>query len=147
MLTKAFFIETHMSTYFQKLRDPRWQKKRLEVMQINEFHCEICGDGESPLNVHHKAYFKNKEPWEYLNQQLSCLCESCHDQEHKNIDPFKFFGSLLNLDGPGSKDAVSLVLAGIVNFDYFLALEILNIEDSIYFKKRYEIGQKLKDSL
>lgn len=42
------------STYAEKLKDPRWQKLRLEVMNRNEFHCEICGSGESTLWLEEK---------------------------------------------------------------------------------------------
>jgi methionyl-tRNA synthetase len=59
-----------MSAYWEKLKDPRWQKLRLEAMQKADFHCERCGDGESTLNVHHKEYFKGREPWEYKPKQL-----------------------------------------------------------------------------
>ena len=77
---------SYKSAYAQKLRDPRWQKKRLEVMQENEFSCEICGDDSSTLNVHHKQYLKGFEPWEYHARQLACLCESCHEETHKMHD-------------------------------------------------------------
>jgi hypothetical protein len=136
-----------MSSYFEKLRDPRWQKMRLEVMQTNEFCCEICGDSTSTLNVHHKAYFKDRDPWEYLPQQLSCLCENCHEQNHKTIDPLKFFGSLLFLDGPKSRDSVSLIIAGILGYDYTLSLEITGFKDSKFSAKLYKLGQKIGDTL
>lgn len=69
-------------TYASKLKDPRWQRKRLEVMEYNSFECEVCGDKESTLNVHHKAYKKNAEPWEYEEHELSCLCDGCHAEAH-----------------------------------------------------------------
>jgi hypothetical protein len=147
MLIKAFFIEAHMSTYFQKLRDPRWQKMRLEVMQKNEFCCEICGDSKSTLNVHHKVYFKDRDPWEYLPEQLSCLCESCHEENHNKIDSLKFFTSLVPLDGPISKDPLCLVIAGLLDFDYKLSLEIIGYEDCEFASKRYKLGQKLGEIL
>jgi len=68
-------------TYQEKLKDPRWQKKRLEIMERDEFRCQYCGDDESTLNVHHYYYEKNKEPWDYNNDDLTTLCEDCHDSE------------------------------------------------------------------
>jgi hypothetical protein len=68
-----------MSQYWQKLKDPRWQKKRLEVMQRDEFRCTSCCDDEATLNVHHAFYSKGAEPWEYDNFYLTTLCESCHE--------------------------------------------------------------------
>jgi hypothetical protein len=70
-----------MSNYSELLRDPRWQKKRLEIMQRDEFSCQNCGDGESILNVHHKYYVSGKKPWEYDNVSLITLCEDCHECE------------------------------------------------------------------
>jgi predicted HNH restriction endonuclease len=69
-------------TYYEKLKDPRWQKKRLEVMSEHNFTCEMCADSETTLNVHHKEYFKDWEPWQYANSQLTCLCENCHEATH-----------------------------------------------------------------
>ena len=40
-------------TYSQKLRDPKWQKKRLEVLQRDEFCCQLCNDKETELHIHH----------------------------------------------------------------------------------------------
>jgi len=68
-----------MATYFEKLRDPRWQRKRLEIMERAGFACEKCGDKTSTLNVHHGYYEKGLEPWEYESNTLWCLCESCHE--------------------------------------------------------------------
>lgn len=69
--------------YSEKLKDPRWQKKRLEIMQRDNFKCEICGDTESTLVVHHWMYTKNTDPWDYPNEILSTLCEYCHEEEHE----------------------------------------------------------------
>lgn len=68
-----------MSTpYWQKLRDPRWQRKRLEIMDRDKFECQLCGDNESTLNVHHKFYLRGLDPWDYPNVALVTLCEGCH---------------------------------------------------------------------
>lgn len=67
------------STYSEKLRDPRWQKKRLEIMERDGFKCRACGSGTDTLNVHHLYYDKGASPWEYENDALITLCESCHE--------------------------------------------------------------------
>jgi hypothetical protein len=67
-------------SYWELLRDPRWQKKRLEVMQRENFTCEECGDVSQTLNVHHSYYEKGKSPWEYPSESLHCLCETCHSE-------------------------------------------------------------------
>jgi hypothetical protein len=66
-------------SYFEKLRDPRWQRKRLEILGAQGFTCQRCSDGSSPLHVHHAFYAKGLEPWEYEAGAYVVLCESCHE--------------------------------------------------------------------
>jgi len=68
--------------YSEKLKDPRWQKKRLEVLERDGWCCQNCGDSESTLHVHHKYYERNKEPWEYPLDAFLTLCEQCHEWEY-----------------------------------------------------------------
>jgi hypothetical protein len=68
-------------TYKEKLLDPRWQKKRLEILQRDNFTCQMCGDTKSTLQVHHKLYIKGNDPWEYPNLMLITLCGDCHEHE------------------------------------------------------------------
>lgn len=67
-------------TYSEKLKDPRWQKRRLEILSRSDFTCEDpgCGNKEETLHVHHLDYLSNAEPWEYPDEYLMVLCESCH---------------------------------------------------------------------
>ena len=69
------------SSYSQKLRDPRWQKKRLIIMDRDKFTCCNCGESEQTLNVHHCYYEAGREPWDYPEASLITLCESCHESE------------------------------------------------------------------
>jgi len=64
--------------YYEKLKDPRWQKVRLQVFERDEWACVVCGNKTKPLNVHHVAYFQGMEPWEVPRGFLVTLCESCH---------------------------------------------------------------------
>lgn len=73
-----------MANYAEKLKDPRWQKKRLEIMSRDKWACTSCGDGKSQLHVHHEKY--KGDPWEAQDKHLKTLCEDCHSIEHgKNI--------------------------------------------------------------
>lgn len=65
-------------TYAEKLRDPRWQRKRLEIFERDKFSCRFCADTESPLHVHHRRYDRLKDPWDYPNDNFLTLCETCH---------------------------------------------------------------------
>lgn len=68
--------------YIEKLKDPRWQKKRLEIMQRDDFRCRACENEDGTLNVHHVWYDKNKEPWESDDDDLVTLCDYCHKIWH-----------------------------------------------------------------
>lgn len=88
--SRAFFIGKSMSNdYFASYQNPLWQKKRLENLQLANYQCVNCGEKDSQLHVHHKQYFKGRNPWEYENNQLEVLCESCHKEAHKVIDAIK----------------------------------------------------------
>lgn len=65
-------------TYSEKLKDPRWQKKRLEVLSKARFKCKWCKDDKETLHVHHIEYSKGNSPWEYDLTNFLCLCETCH---------------------------------------------------------------------
>lgn len=64
-------------TYAEKLKHPKWQKKRLEILQRDNFKCRYCGDEETTLNIHHLKY-NGKNPWEISNDFLITTCEHCH---------------------------------------------------------------------
>lgn len=59
-------------------KDPRWQRKRLEILNRDEFACRICGDTEMELHVHHLVYTRGHKPWEYENKHLLSVCKQCH---------------------------------------------------------------------
>ncbi len=68
-------------SYSELLKDPRWQKKRLEVLNSDDFQCQWCGDKETTLHVHHFVY-KGK-PWEVELGDLATICEECHFIQHQ----------------------------------------------------------------
>lgn len=64
--------------YWQLLKHPNWQKRRLERLELGGFTCAHCDATEVPLHVHHGLYRKNAQPWEYADTELHVLCENCH---------------------------------------------------------------------
>lgn len=76
-------------TYAEKLKDPRWQRKRLEVMKQAGFKCEICWDSQSSLQIHHPVYKKGADPWDYEKGELLCCCEECHKTATASQKKFK----------------------------------------------------------
>ncbi len=75
--------------YFELLRHPKWQEKRLRIMERDGFECCECGDKETTLNVHHSYYTKGAKPWEYPDESLRCLCEPCHEKRHAILNQIK----------------------------------------------------------
>lgn len=65
--------------YSDKLKDPRWQRKRLEILQRENFTCESCGDTTRTLHVHHGYYETGLDPWDYESSTLHCVCDTCHE--------------------------------------------------------------------
>jgi hypothetical protein len=69
------------TAYQKKLLDPKWQKKRLEILNRDKWVCRMCCDGKNTLQVHHKYYIGGKNPWEYDDHILVTLCSECHEHE------------------------------------------------------------------
>lgn len=63
-------------TYAEKLKSPKWQRKRLKIYERDNFTCKLCGDTETTLNVHHLKYSAN--PIETPDYDLITLCQHCH---------------------------------------------------------------------
>lgn len=115
-------------TYADKLKDPRWQKRRLELFEAAGWRCEECKSKTKTLHAHHGYYKRNTEPWEYPDEVMHVLCDACHkemqaalERVHKRIGGFSFptlmalDAMLCGLEGAGkSKRDVLLLLASIV---------------------------------
>lgn len=85
------------SSYAEKLKDPRWQKKRLEVLQRDEWKCVYCGADDKTLHVHHLMYWPGRDPWDYRNEFLQSLCYECHENtrvEPDGLDPENAGGNM-----------------------------------------------------
>lgn len=66
--------------YSEKLKHPKWQKKRLEILQRDNFTCVLCGDKETELQINHLKY--TGEPYDAPNKDLETLCKHCHALKH-----------------------------------------------------------------
>ena len=65
-------------TYSEKLKDPRWQKKRLGVLKRDKWTCQGCGNKKETLHVHHINYKEGRNPWDIETEWLLTLCAECH---------------------------------------------------------------------
>ncbi|KKK75087.1 hypothetical protein LCGC14_2877230, partial [marine sediment metagenome] len=74
--------------YKEQYKDPRWQKRRLKELERTDYTCEVCGDKEQILHVHHGSYLKGLDIWaeEY---SLYVLCKDCHETAHELMEEIK----------------------------------------------------------
>ncbi len=106
-----------MTSYADRLKDPRWQRRRLEILQHYDWACGECGAREKTLHVDHKLYRKGAMPWEYENHELQALCVDCH-------------ASTTNI-----RAAITISLARLDSFD----LErVLGYVDGLWIDKAWE---------
>ena len=74
--------------YSEQLKSPMWQKKRLKIMERDNFSCSCCKSNHKQLNVHHYKYKPFKMAWEYEDNMLTTLCDDCHKLIHSVQDSF-----------------------------------------------------------
>lgn len=89
--------------YSDQLKSPKWQKKRLQVLNRDKFTCKLCKDTETTLHIHHIEYTADFA-WEEPIENLVTLCEHCHkevEQIKNDIDfkDIKIYKSIGWIDG------------------------------------------------
>lgn len=122
------------SKYFELLKHPEWQRKRLEVLEAANFECSDCGGKEKTLHVHHTYYERGLKPWEYPSESLHCLCEDCHTCAQAGMTELHRQIGRLNLSDHGR-------LLG-----YARGLEALEYPDPFFFIDSYEMAQGIGDA-
>lgn len=68
--------------YLDQIKSPKWQKRRLDILNRDDFTCQMCGSKDKTLHVHHTIYIPKRKIWEYSDKQLITLCEDCYNKEH-----------------------------------------------------------------
>lgn len=127
-------------TYSELLSDPRWQKKRLEIMQRDNFTCQHCGCTTQALHVHHK-YYNSSLPWEYPDNAYITLCEHCHALEHDDKEMIFLIHELneLGFTNRMIEDILRDILVKLVYFNY----PIEEIEKYYFDKKFYYLDKNI----
>jgi 5-methylcytosine-specific restriction endonuclease McrA len=75
-------VTVRKKTYTDKLKDPRWQKKRLKILERDGWKCTCCEEDKETLEIHHLVYHFGFAPWEYDDSELITFCSKCHKFEH-----------------------------------------------------------------
>ena len=92
-----------MGSYAEKLRDVRWQKRRLEICASAHWTCAICGSTTKTLTVHHVVYVRGRNPWEYRDELLQCMCEPCHFEREEIFRKITDAAKIALMDFPTSR--------------------------------------------
>lgn len=67
--------------YNNMLLDPRWKKRRRQIIKRDGKKCTKCGSTKH-LEVHHIKYRNGIAPWEYNDDEMITLCMYCHGAIH-----------------------------------------------------------------
>lgn len=105
--------------YADALADPRWHRRRLQILERDNSTCCRCGyapgdpfEPQLKMHVHHLRYFRGRLPWEYRDCDLETLCALCHQLDHckhgsvLEHEPAEFVGDVCDR-------VVSKILAGM----------------------------------
>jgi hypothetical protein len=76
-------------TYKEQLKDPRWQRLRLQILDAANWGCEDCGRRDLELHVHHCAYMPRRAAFEHKHDLLMALCYECHERRQRLEDTFR----------------------------------------------------------
>lgn len=112
-------------SYTEMLASPRWQRRRLDILNRESFRCQWCGDDDTQLHIHHGYYENGKKPWEYEAESLFCLCKSCHSTA---TDLAKRIKRLVGLLHPGQLFLAIDCLARLVDDSDFAAQFFREVE-------------------
>jgi predicted Zn-ribbon and HTH transcriptional regulator len=117
-------------TYAEQLKNPKWQRKRLETLEYYGFRCKACGNEDEQLDIHHGAYLSGHKIWDYHVWELHVLCRTCHkelssdiyafnkalalmEQSKENYELLTKFAEIINLTDQENKDKIIELLKDI----------------------------------
>lgn len=72
------YYQSHLVEYY---RCDIWIMKRAKRLEIDKHKCRICGrtKNEIGLEVHHDPTSYKKVPYESIEDDLTTLCNECHE--------------------------------------------------------------------
>jgi len=140
--------------YSDKLKDPRWAKKRKEILCRDANVCADCYTHNAPMHVHHIYYEYGFQPWEYPDDAYLTLCDKCHEIEHERFRSYVGPSRVMSLKKLGfrAKDYETLcfsyvgIVAGFFDTKHAIDMCLKNIRrrrehhNHIINLRRNEIG-------
>ena len=120
-------------SYKEQLQHPKWQQKRLDILNRDNFTCRHCGEKEKQLHVHHFFYIKDYHVWDYPEYALITLCKNCHESEEQDKyilhNAIQFYSDVCLLVGGDINDIINIYL------DVFTMVE----SDGYEYKEAFKI--------
>ncbi len=113
-----------MKTYAEKLKDPRWQKRRLELFDKADWTCKECHTKTETLHAHHGYYERGLEPWEYPDEVMHVVCEGCHKETQRYLN--EVYREIGKLDKLGLFVLGQMLLGIRHNYDTTKVLRLLD---------------------
>lgn len=126
--------------YSELLKDPRWQKKRLEILERDNWECVLCGDGEKTLHVHHLCY--KKKPWSVKNNHLVTLCKDCHKKETEKLNE-----ALYLLTSAAKKKLSVINILALAEFMEAGNIKYSDTEETFYSIQAFFKSKKIRKEL
>lgn len=124
-----------------------WQKKKNRILERDNYTCQICGDTERIMQVHHITYAHcDGKACRAHDNELITLCANCHKGD--DGDHIHFFNGLyeitISAEGPVVKKASSRAEneAGEKSFAEFDRLALILAGRDIYVKIVYSNNQE-----
>jgi len=131
------------SEYAEKLKDPRWQKIRLQVFERDEWNCQCCHSEDDTLVVHHQYYEYGKEPWDYPLDSFITLCQECHEKEFLRKELEEDFIKILKQKGFFYED-LNEIATGLLHLEIHYPPEVTATFIRWLFENK-ELLKKLTD--
>lgn len=79
---EARLRELRTMPYREYLRSPEWRGRRQQHLRSAGYRCQLCNQGETVLDVHHRTY--ERRGAEYF-KDLIVLCRDCHAKFHNKV--------------------------------------------------------------
>ena len=64
----------------KEYNNPKWKKRRLDILKRDKYTCRSCGASSCALHVHHRWYLSGRKAWEYPDVALVSMCPGCHHE-------------------------------------------------------------------
>jgi hypothetical protein len=102
------FRNLNGESYQHYLKSSHWRALRQRFFKSKMFHgcCEVCGNPNTQLSVHHKTYKRLGREW---LMDLMAVCDDCHGKTHQahSIDKMSLWTASRRTRRKGQKNTIN----------------------------------------